>query len=80
MGREGRRASISHELRRSVAAQRQHVDLLALRLFHSSRAAELGYLLKLFFGLFVATAIAFLALFIRPVDLDLRFGLGGGAF
>jgi len=38
-----------------------------------------GYFLKLFFGLFVATAIAFLALFIRPIDLDLRFGLGVGA-
>jgi hypothetical protein len=40
-----------------------------------------GYFLKLFFGLFVATAIAFLALFIRPIDLDPRFGLGvGGIF
>jgi hypothetical protein len=38
-----------------------------------------GYFLKLFFGLFVATAIAFLALFIRPIDLDPRFGLGVGA-
>jgi hypothetical protein len=38
-----------------------------------------GYFVKLFFGLFVATAIAFLALFIRPVDLDPRFGLGVGA-
>jgi len=31
------------------------------------------------FGLFVATGIAFLAFFIRPTDLDLRFGLGVGA-
>jgi hypothetical protein len=38
-----------------------------------------GYFVKLFFGLFVATAIAFLELFIRPVDLDPRFGLGVGA-
>lgn len=38
-----------------------------------------GYFIKLFFGLFVATAIAFLALFIRPIDLDPRFGLGVGA-
>jgi hypothetical protein len=38
-----------------------------------------GYFVKLLFGLFVATAIAFLALFIRPIDLDPRFGLGVGA-
>lgn len=38
-----------------------------------------GYFIKLFFGLFVATAIAFLALFVRPIDLDPRFGLGVGA-
>lgn len=38
-----------------------------------------GYFLKLFFGLFVATAIAFTSFFIKPTDLDPRFGLGIGA-
>jgi len=38
-----------------------------------------GYCFKLFFGLFVATAVAVLALFIDPIDLDPRFGLGIGA-
>ncbi|MGE0608374.1 MAG: hypothetical protein AB7O62_14860, partial [Pirellulales bacterium] len=38
-----------------------------------------GYFLKLFFGLFVATAISFLAFFIRPTEVDPRFGLGVGA-
>lgn len=36
-----------------------------------------GYFVKLFFGLFVAAAIAFLAFFIRPGDA--RFALGVGA-
>jgi hypothetical protein len=39
----------------------------------------IGYFLKLFLGLFVATAIAFLAMFIRPTEVDPRFGLGIGA-
>jgi hypothetical protein len=39
----------------------------------------LCFFIKLFFGLFVATAIAFLAFFIKPTDLDPRFGLGIGA-
>lgn len=38
-----------------------------------------GYFLKLFFGLFVATAISFLAFFIKPTEVDPRFGLGIGA-
>lgn len=39
----------------------------------------LGYFAKMFFGLLVAVAIALLAFFIRPTDLDPRFGLGVGA-
>jgi hypothetical protein len=39
----------------------------------------IGYFLKLFLGLFVATSIAFLAMFIRPTEVDPRFGLGIGA-
>ena len=38
-----------------------------------------NYFAKLFFGLWVAVAIAFLAFFIRPTDVDPRFGLGVGA-
>lgn len=38
-----------------------------------------SYFLKLFFGLFVAAGIALLALFIKPTDLDPRFGLPVGA-
>lgn len=38
-----------------------------------------GYFFKLFFGVFVAAMIAFLAFFIKPTDLDPRFGLGVGA-
>ncbi len=43
------------------------------------RRPGFGYFAKLFFGLAVAVAIAFLAFFIRPTDLDPRFGLGVGA-
>jgi hypothetical protein len=39
----------------------------------------IGYFVKLFFGLFIATMIAILAFFIQPTDLDPRFGLGVGA-
>lgn len=39
----------------------------------------LGYFIKTFFGLFVAASIAFLAFFMKPIDLDPRFGLGVGA-
>ncbi len=39
----------------------------------------IGQFLKLFFGLFVATGIAFLAFFIKPTEVDPRFGLGVGA-
>jgi hypothetical protein len=38
-----------------------------------------GLYLKLFQALHVAVAIAFLACFIKPTDLDPRFGLGVGA-
>lgn len=37
------------------------------------------YFVKLFVGLLIAAFIAFLAFFIRPTDLDPRFGLGIGA-
>src|SRR4029077_10837399 len=39
-----------------------------------------GFYLKLFQGLYAAVGIAFLALFIKPTDVDPRFGLGVGAF
>ncbi|HEX7320393.1 MAG TPA: hypothetical protein VF399_08565 [bacterium] len=38
-----------------------------------------GYFFKLFFGVFIAAMIAFLTFFIKPTDLDPRFGLGVGA-
>lgn len=38
-----------------------------------------GYFIKLFLSVFIATLIAFLALLIKPTDLDPRFGLGVGA-
>ncbi len=38
-----------------------------------------SYFLKLFFGLVVAALIGFLAFFIKPTDVDPRFGLGVGA-
>jgi hypothetical protein len=40
----------------------------------------LGFYMKLFQGLFAAVGIALLALFIKPTDVDPRFGLGVGAF
>jgi hypothetical protein len=40
---------------------------------------NIGYFLKLFFGVFIAALIAFLAFLIKPTDLDPRFGLGIGA-
>jgi hypothetical protein len=39
----------------------------------------MGYFFKLFWGGFMATMIAFMALWIKPTDLDPRFGLGVGA-
>jgi hypothetical protein len=43
--------------------------------------AGIGYFVKLLFGMFIAAVIAFLAFFIKPTDLDPRFGLGvGGIF
>jgi hypothetical protein len=39
----------------------------------------MGYFFKLFWGGFMATLIALMAFFIRPTDLDPRFGLGVGA-
>lgn len=38
-----------------------------------------GYFFKLFFTVFVAAIVALIALFIKPTDLDPRFGLGAGA-
>jgi hypothetical protein len=40
---------------------------------------NIGYFIKLFFGVFIAALIAFLAFFIKPTDLDPRFGVGIGA-
>jgi len=37
------------------------------------------YFFKLFFGVWVAAAIAFLSFFIKPTNVDPRFGLGVGA-
>lgn len=39
-----------------------------------------GTYMKIFVGLFAATAIAMLAFFIKPTDVDPRFGLGVGGF
>ncbi|MCC6995590.1 MAG: hypothetical protein IT370_13350 [Deltaproteobacteria bacterium] len=39
----------------------------------------LGYYIKLFWGGWLATLVALLAMFIKPTDLDPRFGLGVGA-
>lgn len=39
-----------------------------------------GFYIKLFQGLYAAVAIAILAFFIKPTDVDPRFGLGVGAF
>ncbi len=43
------------------------------------RRPDAGLYVKMFQGLFVACAIALLALFIKPTDVDPRFGLGVGA-
>lgn len=40
---------------------------------------DYGYFFKLFFTVFVAALVALIALFIKPTDLDPRFGLGAGA-
>ncbi|MBA3357325.1 MAG: hypothetical protein H0U18_15585 [Pyrinomonadaceae bacterium] len=39
----------------------------------------LGFYLKMFVALFVAVGVALLAFFIKPTDVDPRFGLGVGA-
>jgi hypothetical protein len=39
----------------------------------------LGYLFKLFWSIYLAVIIGFVALLIKPTDLDPRFGLGVGA-
>ncbi len=39
-----------------------------------------GYFIKLFQGLFASIAVALVAMFIKPTDVDPRFGLGVGAF
>lgn len=41
---------------------------------------DFGFYFKLFQGLFAAVAIAMLVFFIKPTDVDPRFGLGVGAF
>ena len=38
-----------------------------------------GFYLKMFVALFVAVGVAMLAFFIKPTDIDPRFGLGVGA-
>jgi hypothetical protein len=43
------------------------------------RRPDAGLYVKMFQALFVACAIALLALFIKPTDVDPRFGLGVGA-
>ena len=43
------------------------------------RREGVRYFIKLFVGLFIAVAIAFLAFFIKPTEVDPRFGLGVGA-
>jgi hypothetical protein len=40
---------------------------------------DLGFFVKMFLGLYIAVAIALLAFFIKPTDVDPRFGLGVGA-
>lgn len=45
------------------------------------RRPDFGFFIKLFVALFIAVAIAMLAFFIKPTDVDPRFGLGvGGLF
>ena len=38
-----------------------------------------GYFLKLYWGIYLSAAVALLSLFIKPTDLDPRFGMGVGA-
>ncbi len=40
---------------------------------------DFGFYLKMFVALFVAVGVALLAFFIKPTDVDPRFGLGVGA-
>ncbi len=40
---------------------------------------DFGYFMKMFFTVFVATLIALISLFIKPSDIDSRFGLSAGA-
>lgn len=47
----------------------------------SIRRPDLGFFMKLFVALYIAVAIAMLAFFIKPTNVDPRFGLGvGGLF
>lgn len=39
-----------------------------------------GYFVKMFQGLFASIAVALVAMFVKPTDVDPRFGLGVGAF
>lgn len=43
------------------------------------QAARLGFYLKMFIALFGAVGVAILVFFIKPTDVDPRFGLGVGA-
>jgi len=45
----------------------------------SLQRAGVTYFVKVFFGVWVAAAIAFLCFFIKPTNVDPRFGLGVGA-
>jgi hypothetical protein len=44
------------------------------------KRGDAGFYVKVFQGLFAAVAIAFIVFFIKPTDVDPRFGLGVGSF
>lgn len=59
-----------------VATDRVHSELrMGVWVYRDSW----GFFLKLFIGLFGAVGVAMLAFFIKPTDVDPRFGLGVGA-
>lgn len=62
--------------RLAAGAERVHSQL---RMGFWIRREGLGFYFKLFVALFVAVGIALLAFFIKPTDVDPRFGLGLGA-
>lgn len=61
-----------------VAAEVEKVQS-QLRMGFWIRREGVGFYFKLFVALFVAVGIALLAFFIKPTDVDPRFGLGLGA-